>query len=142
MRGFKEAPLAQASYIVRSDVPGLPIGASQASIDAGIANARAHNLDIKVLGSVIDVDPTLYLADYFNADVTLRGGDLLRDLGKQIILTYKGAIFMRARLVTKVHGKYTEGANLDNTPFYVSIFESYGAGGLNSTADVFVTRIS
>ena len=141
LRGFKEAPIAQASYLVRGDVTSLPIGSTQAAIDAGIAAARADGKTVTVIGSLIQTPPNVYLADYFNGDVYLVAGDLLRDMGKDIVLSYNGMIYMRARLVTKVNGKYSEGADL-SVPFYVTIFESYGAGGFNDTSDVFVTRVS
>ena len=141
MRGFKESPIAQASYLVRGDVTSLPIGSTQAAIDAGVAAARADGKTVTVIGSMIQTPPDVYLADYFNGDVTLNGGDLLRDMGKDIFLSYNGMIYTRGRLVTKVNGKYSEGADL-SLPFYVTTFESYGAGGFNDTSDVFVTRVS
>ena len=150
LRGYKESPIAQASYIVRADVPdtslgggappGLPIGSTQAAIDAGIAAARADGKTVTVIGSLIQTSPDVYLADYFNGDVYLVAGELLRDMGKEIVMSYNGMIFVRARLVTKVHGKYTEGDYM-STPFYVTTFESYGAGGFGGS-DVFVTRVS
>jgi hypothetical protein len=145
LRGVRDAPVAQTSYLVRLDVTNLPIGSTQTAINAGIAAARGDGYTVKTVGNVIDVDPAVYLDDYFNGDVNLNGGDLLRDMGKDLILTYKGAIFMRARLVTKVKGTRTEGCDV-SAPFYVTTFEAYGPGGLPNgsggyTSDVFVSRI-
>ena len=138
-RGFKDAPARNALYIVREDVPGLPIGSTQEAIDAGIAAATAAGYTVSVNGNMIEVDVEVYLADYFNGDIILTAGDLLQDLGKTLVLTSNGREFLRAKLVMKLNGSSTEGNN-SNPPFYVTTYEAYGDGGWNGT-DVFVKLV-
>jgi hypothetical protein len=146
LRGVKDAPVSNAAYVVRMDVQNYAIGSTQATINAGIAAAKADGQTVNVVGNVIDLSPSVYLADYFNGDVTLNGGDLLRDMGRDLVLTYQGNTFLRGRLVSLVQGRNTQGLNF-SAPFYVTIWESYGAGGAPNghggyTSDVFVSRAS
>ena len=149
LRSFREPPLSQACYIVRLDVNGYPVGSTPAAISAGIAAAREAGRTVEVIGNMIVTDPTVYLADYFNGDVQLYGGDLLRDMGSELVVSYQGTIYMRAKLVTKITGRHnTSGSNI-SPPFYVTVWESYGAGGTQNPlasgvymSDVFVSRVS
>jgi len=158
-RGKKDSPAMNALYIVRSDLRitepfGLPIGSTQAAIDSGIAAARTAGYTVSVTGNVITLDIAAYLADYFNGDVYLHAGNLLKDLGSELILVNNGpnaangAVFIRAKLVSLVNGQSTEGA-IGGAPFYVTTYESYGPGGFpngsgnpGNTSDVFVNLVS
>jgi hypothetical protein len=148
LRGKKDAPLAQACYIVRMDVNNFPVGSTFAAIQAGIAAAKADGKSVDSIGSNVIVAPAVYLADYFNGDVYLNAGDLLRDMGNELTISYQGQTYVRARLVQKVQGHgNTQGFNFSPS-FYVTIWEAYGAGGVPNpvnglpTSDIFVTRVS
>lgn len=146
LRGTRDAPTAQACYIVRSDVDNYPVGSTPAAISAGYAAAKAAGESVDSIGSNFIISPAVYLADFFNGDVNLNGGDLLRDMGNEITISYNGQIYVRARLVSKVQGRNnTMGFNL-SMPFYVTTWEAYGAGGVPGnngyTSDIFVSRVS
>lgn len=138
MRGYREQPITLTTYIVR-DIGTLTFGSTQSAINAGVAASIAAGTNVSVVGNLIDMDPVAH-AIYFTPDVTLNGGFLLRDMDKDLYFTYKGELYLKARLVARVNGVYSQGDDLTNA-FYVTIFESYdptGPGGEN----VYVIRVT
>jgi hypothetical protein len=140
MRGYREQSINLTSYIVRLDVFGQNIGSTQSGINASIAAAVAAGNNVSVIGNVIEIDPVVRTT-YFIPDVILFGGKLLRDLGKDLYFTYKGELYLKARLVCLAEGLYTEGTTDISSPFYVNTFESYSQDQPNGE-DVYVIRVT
>jgi hypothetical protein len=128
----------KANYVVQENVSNLPIGYTQTAIDAAVSAAQAAGNTVGVLGGVIDIDPAVYLGEYFKGDITLNSGDLLIDMNNHIIISYKGGIMTRLRLVRKIGSQLS---SLNPVSFYVTISESYSPGTNSGSSRVFIRTI-
>jgi len=136
IRGRRDTPLLQTCYIVRSYVDH-PIGSTPIAIINGIAAANLAGNSVVVIGSDIITPPDVYLANYFNCDVYLNGGDLLRDLGNELTISYDDQTYIKARLVQKISGQNNTQTATYSTPFWVTVWESSDV----KPSNVFVSRL-